>query len=154
MEKELEKVYGQRIRVRACGICFQDNKLLMVNHGGITSGDFWAPPGGGVEFGHTLDETLAREFAEETGLKITPGKYLFGCEFIQHPVHAIELFFEIAAYSGTLTKGTDPEIHIIRDVRFLSAEEILEIHQDQLHGIFRFIKSPAELRVLSGFFRI
>ena len=154
MKKEVEKLYGQKIRVRACGICFEQDKLLLVNHSGITPGNFWAPPGGGIEFGQTAEEALKKEFAEETGLTITCGKFLFGCEFLQHPLHAIEVFFEVATHSGILKKGNDPELQIIQDVRFMSTEEIGNIPRNELHGIFRFIKSPADLRALNGFFRI
>jgi 8-oxo-dGTP diphosphatase len=126
----------------------------MVNHASITPTDFWAPPGGGVEFGQPVNETLRKEFKEETGLNIRPGDFLFGCEFIQKPIHSIELFYAVTIDSGTLKTGSDPEIQIIKDVRFLSPLEIGNIPSGELHGIFRLVDSPAALQDLRGFFRI
>ena len=154
MEKVVDKIYGNRVRVRACGVCWENDRLLMTNHRSITSTNFWAPPGGGIEFGHSVEDTLKREFIEETGLNITPGQFLFGCEFIHQPLHSIELFYEVKSYAGTLRKGSDPEIQIIKDVRFLTLEEISGIPSIELHGVFRLIDSPADLKNLRGFFRI
>lgn len=154
MDDQVARIYGNKVRVRACGVCWQDGRLLMVNHAGITPSDFWAPPGGGVEFGQSVEECLRKEFAEETGLTIQPEHFLFGCEYINRPIHSIELFYAVGATSGTLRTGTDPELQIIRDVRFLSADEICNIPPASLHGIFRLVDSPAGLKDLRGFFRI
>ncbi len=154
MDKEVAKVYGNKVRVRACGICWDGEKLLMVNHAGITSTNFWAPPGGGVEFGQSIEEALKKEFLEETGFAVVPGEFLFGCEYIEQPIHSIELFYAIRATSGTLKKGCDPEIQIIKDVKFLSSAEIESFPKKELHGIFRIVQSPADLQNLRGFFRI
>ncbi|MEX1238257.1 MAG: NUDIX hydrolase, partial [Cyclobacteriaceae bacterium] len=137
MDAELTNLYGNKVRVRVCGLCWQDGNLLMVNHQGLTQGDFWAPPGGGLAFAEPVQQCLQREFAEETGLKIRSGRFLFGCEFIKEPLHAIELYFEVAITGGTLQKGEDPECPIIRDVRFMSPDELLKIPAASLHGIFR-----------------
>jgi 8-oxo-dGTP diphosphatase len=154
MDKEVAKIYGHKVRVRACGVCWENDRLLLVNHAGITPTNFWAPPGGGVEFGQTIEASLKKEFVEETGLHVTPGKFLFGCEYIQNPIHSIELFYSVTINSGKLRTGFDPEIQIIRDVRFFSAAALKDIPDGELHGIFRFITSPAELENLNGFFRI
>lgn len=154
MDKDVAEIYGHKVRVRACGVCLDGEKLLMVNHTGITRGDFWAPPGGGIEFGQSIEETLRREFLEETGFNITPGKFLFGCEFLRQPIHAIELFYVVKIESGKLRTGFDPEIQIITEVRFLTPDEIHNIPPEELHEIFRTISSPAELLRLNGFFRI
>src|SRR6478752_1183379 len=95
MDKEIAEVYGSKVRVRVCGLCWKDNKLLMVKHKVLASGGFWSPPGGGIDFNQSISETLKREFIEETGLVITPGTFRFGCEFIQSSLHAIELFYSI-----------------------------------------------------------
>lgn len=154
MDKELENFYGNRIRVRVCGLCWSEGRLLLVNHGGITDGDFWAPPGGGLEFGSSLSSNLEREFKEETGLHVKTGSFLFGCEFIQKPLHAIELFYDVEVTGGKLTPGTDPEIQIIRDTRFFTPAEILSLPPMYRHGIFRHGTTGQELRNLSGFYTI
>ena len=154
MDQEVAKIYGNRVRVRACGLCWQNEKLLMVNHSGLTNLDFWAPPGGGVEFGKSIHASLTKEFEEETGLMVAPLKFAFACEYIQHPLHSVELFFHVKLKGGNLKTGADPELQIIRDVKFLSFAELLSLPPDSVHGIIKRAQSPAELRDLTGFFPI
>ncbi len=154
MDSAIEEVYGNSVRVRVCGLCWKDDRLLMVNHRGLTPDDFWAPPGGGVEFGDAAEERLRQEFLEETGLRISVSRFLFACEFVEHPLHSIELFFDVAVEGGELTLGSDPELDIIQDVTFMTAEELAKISDSRKHGIFRLIPSAVDLRTLTGFFRV
>jgi 8-oxo-dGTP diphosphatase len=165
MTPEITEMYKNRARARVCGLCWQSEKLLMVNHRGLTSGNFWSPPGGGIEFAETVQEALVREFAEETGVDILPGKFQFVCEYIQQPqpserarIHAVELFFAVDYLKGEALKGSDPESdaehQIITDVRYMSMKEILAIPADERHGVFRLIKSTGDLKSLTGFYRI
>jgi 8-oxo-dGTP diphosphatase len=154
MDREIGDLYGNRVRVRACGLCWQNGKLLVVNHHGLTRGDFWAPPGGGVEFEESVEQCLQREFREETGLQISCGAFLFACEYVQRPLHAIELWFNVAIDGGVLQRGEDPERAMIKDVQFMTASELTSIPQEHLHGIFSLVRSPEALQTLTGFFRI
>lgn len=154
MEKVIKEIYGSRIRVRVCGLCWKDEKLLMIRHKSLKKGGFWAPPGGGIDFNQTINETLQREFMEETGLTVNPGTFLFGCEFIHDPLHAIELFYHIDRSHGSIRKGYDPEIQLIEEVKYLSAEELNAIPKDNLHGIFHNHHTKMEIEKLSGFYRI
>lgn len=154
MDPGLAALYGDKVRVRACGLCWQGADILMVNHQGLTQGGFWAPPGGGLAFGETVRQCLEREFVEETGLKIKQGRFLFACEFLRKPLHAIEIFFEVTIAGGTLRTGDDPELSIIKDVRFLSPDALKKLAPSSLHGIFRLVSSPEELKTLTGFFTI
>lgn len=154
MDDAVAKIYGNKVRVRACGLLWEGTSLLMVNHKGITPTNFWAPPGGGVEFGVSVAETLKKEFKEETGLSIKPGNFLFGCEYINKPIHSIELFYEVEREGGNLKTGTDPEIQIIKAVEFKQFVAIRAMPQDELHGIFRFTPAIDDLKRLKGFYPI
>lgn len=154
MDKKVASVYGNKVRVRACGLLIRGNDLLMVNHKGVTDGDFWAPPGGGVEFGDSIHDTLVKEFVEETGLQIKATNFLFGCEYIQKPIHSIELFYHVEQVGGVLKKGDDPEIQIIDSVKYLSFHEVKRIPAEEVHGIFRLTDSLDELQNIRGFYRI
>lgn len=154
MEQKIADAYGNRLRVRVCGLCWDGDRLLLVNHQGVSGEDFWAPPGGGLEFGESVHDCLRKEFVEETGLSVAPGRFRFACEFIQAPLHAIELFFDVTETGGTLIKGDDPELPIIKEVRFMTPSEIDALPALSRHGILRLVPSPADLRTLDGFFRI
>src|SRR5688500_6620998 len=102
MNSEIAEIYGNKVRIRACGLCCGPSEtVLMVKHR-MGSRELWAPPGGGVEFGEALEEALKREFLEETPLRVSPGRFMFGCEYINSPLHAIELFFEVEQFDGTI----------------------------------------------------
>lgn len=156
MTEEIKAVYGNKVRIRVCGLAFQEDKLLMVNHQSLSKGNLWAPPGGGIDFGETTEQSLEREFLEETGLQIAVRDFLFVCEFINGPLHAIELFFSAEIRGGKVQTGNDPETRkqIIREVRFLSQYEIDIIPTDEKHGIFRIGKTFGALKNLRGFYKI
>lgn len=158
MKSEIIEKFGNQVRVRVCGLCWQDDHLLLINHVGLHKGNFWAPPGGGIDFTQPATEALAQEFLEETGLRIKPVGLQFVCEYVNPPLHAVELFFSVQVTGGSLTRGTDPEMkepnQLIEDVRFLSWAEILQINGSEKHGIFRFCKQAKDLRKLTGFYRI
>ena len=158
MRNSINELYGNRLRVRACGICIMDEKLLLVNHNSLSENDFWAPPGGGISFEEKAETCISREFKEETGLTVEVGPFLFACEFIKPPLHAIELFFEVSAKSQTPVVGIDPEMdsknQIIKEVRFMSGDEIKSMNPDTLHGLFGVASQPTEILRLRGYFKL
>src|SRR5690606_27319331 len=142
--------FGNKLRVRVCGLLVSNDKILMVNHKYPgKEGYFWSPPGGGLHFGEKLHDCLKREFDEETGLKVEVGDFLFLNEFLKPPLHAIELFFAINSFKGEIYTGIDPELakeyQIITDVQLLSMEEIKKIHKEGVHAVFHDIKDIKEL---------
>jgi 8-oxo-dGTP diphosphatase len=127
MKENIINQYGNHLRVRVCGICVQDGKILLINHSGLNeTGEFWAPPGGGLQFGETIEECLKREFLEETNTTVSMGKFLTVREFLKYPLHAIELCYEVSIESGEIEIGIDPEMEeqIIKDIEWLSFEEV------------------------------
>jgi 8-oxo-dGTP diphosphatase len=142
MNQEIITQYGNQLRIRVCGICIEDQKILLINHSGMNeSGEFWSAPGGGLQFGETIEECLKREFLEETNTLISIGKFLIIKEFIKIPLHAIELFYEVKIESGEVKKGYDPEIEqqIIKDIRWLTFEEVLSKNKDDVANSLREI---------------
>lgn len=136
----LARHYTGKLRVRACGICLQDKKILLVRHQQIAGQyNLWSPPGGGVNYGETVKQCLVREFREETGLTIRPGRFLFVSEFLQEPLHALELFFEVHLVAGDLKTGSDPELaadaQLIQQVAFKSLAELRQEAPRELHPI-------------------
>lgn len=155
MINTVHEIYGNRLRLRVCGVCLHDDQVLLVHHR-ITDTDLWMPPGGGVEFGESVTDALKREFLEETGLTIEVEELLFTCEFIQLPLHAVELFFEVKAVGGSLHTGYDPEATdaIIKEVRFIPWHELAGWNPHVLHGIFRKVSHPGQIMDLNGYFKL
>ncbi|MCF0055725.1 NUDIX hydrolase [Dyadobacter sp. CY356] len=155
-KNELIGLYGSRLRIRVCGICVDSEKILMIRHRFVGNENiFWSPPGGGMQFGESAAETLKREFQEETGLIVEAGEMLFVNEFIQPPLHAVELFFKIKFFAGQVIKGIDPEFseenQIIREVRFMSIEEIKLLPVDHVHNLFQNCDTIDEVLSLRGY---
>lgn len=151
------QTFGNKLRVRVCGLCLDQDRLLMINHHGIKEGDFWAPPGGGLQFGESMEECLKREFQEETGLTVEVLNFQFICEFIHPPLHAIEAFFRVGTKQGSLRKGTDPEMkdnQIIKEVKFMSWMEINHLNPDSRHGIFNLVPESLKILDLKGHFKL
>ncbi|HMJ68957.1 MAG TPA: NUDIX domain-containing protein [Cyclobacteriaceae bacterium] len=157
MENPVHQIYGNRVRVRTCGICIMGDSMVMVNHRFLTDGDFWAPPGGGIEFGEDASACLSREFQEETGLRVDVGPFLFACELVKPPLHSIELFFHVVYKGGELTVGKDPESggqQIIKDVRMLTAPEIRKLRPGEVHGILEKYPDIGQITALRGYFKL
>ncbi len=157
MPNPVHEIFGNKLRLRACGLCMKDDKILLVNHHGIKAGNFWAPPGGGVQFGESAEACLKREFLEETGLEVEIRDFLFACEFINSPLHAVELFFLASIKGGELNVGHDPEMgvrQIIQEVKFFTGSEIRQLKPEELHGIFQKGQDLSKIVDLRGYFKL
>lgn len=153
------KHFGDKLRVRVMGVLIEHNSLLLIKHVGVgEKGFLWSPPGGGMEYGFSAEENLKREFIEETGLTIAIEEFLFVCELLQPPFHAIELFYKVKATGGTLAQGKDPELsekdQIIQQVKFMPLDEIKMLPQQTLHKTFHAINDFEEIITRKGYFSI
>jgi len=139
MENVWESPFQKTVRIRVCGVLIEKDEILLVKHVGIgNSGYFWSPPGGGVEFGESVEQTLKREFLEETHLSIQVGVFLAFHEHIDSKFHALELFFEVHRISGIAALGTDPELEgknaMMVELRSFSFSEIQEMPIETFHS--------------------
>lgn len=111
------------IRIAACII--KNNKILMVRH---KKGDkkYWLLPGGRIEYGETIIETLKRELIEETGLKIDVGDLMFISEAIpkDNHRHIVNIFFKAEIIGGEIKLGNE---EILDAVEFIDIDKIDEI---------------------------
>jgi len=122
---EPEKRNMKYPRIRVSVIVIQEGKILLVQHEkqGKT---YWVLPGGGVDFGETLEEAVVRELKEETNLDITVEKLVFVDDFIPEDRHrhVVDLYFTAKVVSGELKLGADS---IMREVRYFPIEELAEL---------------------------
>ena len=160
MEQHITKNFGKRLRVRACGLLIEDNRLLLARHNYIGDlGYLWSPPGGEVLFSETAEEAVKREFLEEAGLAVDVYELAFVHDFFDPPLHAIELFFWVGkAYEDDEIEpkvGTDPELasheQLITAVDFLSLGELKAENQHGLHETLRYLTSWDDFRKRKGY---
>lgn len=156
LESKIKSNYGEKLRVRVCGICITEEGLLMIHHSALgKQGSLWAPPGGGMEYGESAHEALKREFMEETHLDIEVVRFLFVHEYLDPPLHGIELFFEVKILGGNLKKGSDPEmeadVQIITEVEFKPLSEIQQLPKAHLHYVIQKISSFDSLLSRTGY---
>jgi 8-oxo-dGTP diphosphatase len=158
-DEDIIKNFGGKLRVRVNGICIEDEKILLIKHESLSpSGYFWSPPGGGMEYGASASENLEREFFEETGLEVKVGELLFVHEYLNVPLHAIELFFSVVKIKGVLILGLDPEMphnrQIISDIKWMDIKEIKKIDKGNRHQVFELIDDLGQLMTLKGYFQL
>lgn len=83
----------QKIVNTARGIIIDQGELLVFR---LAKADNWySLPGGRIEFGENIEQTIGREMLEETGVKPELGKLLLVHDMAFAERHRIEFFFEI-----------------------------------------------------------
>ena len=104
------------VRIRVAGILIKNDRILLVRHekGGKS---YHLLPGGGVEFGETIEQALIREFKEETGIDITVGKLVLVHDSLPKDLHrqVLNLYFVVTA--GKLAIKVTPD-GILKDADF------------------------------------
>ena len=142
---QIKEVYGNKIRIRVCGLLTDNDRILLVKQKLNTDSTyFWSPPGGGIEFGESIKECLKREFLEETGLEVSIENFYTLYEYISPPLHSIELYYRVKIIAGELKKGFDPEMsdntQTIQDCSFINYNSIVNSQENSFHPIlFQYI---------------
>ncbi len=70
------------------GVCLKDGKVLLARHTYGSGNGKLIIPGGYVKFGEVPEETLVREYLEETGVRVKAGR-LLGVRFSAKDWYAV-----------------------------------------------------------------
>ena len=100
-------------------IVIRNGCLLMVQRGQEPGKGLWSLPGGRVEFGEHLDEALAREVKEETGIDVTPQALVGILEVVGDPHYVILDFAAQVENDATPRAQGD-----VDDVRWVSLNDV------------------------------
>ena len=115
----------KNIRIRVAVVLLKENKILLIQH--IKHGKkYWLLPGGGLEYGETIEQCAKRELREEANLEIVPGELILISESIPPDMHrhVVNLYYRGEIKSGVLKKGNDP---VINDLRFIPITELVNL---------------------------
>src|SRR3989337_120379 len=84
-------------------IMIKEGKVLLIKRGIEPFKGYWATPGGYVDWGETVEETVKREVKEETDLNVTSLK-LVGVYSSpeRHPKQVINLVYLITKFDGVI----------------------------------------------------
>lgn len=82
--------------------------LLLQRPKDAHGGEGWCLPGGKVDYGQTVEETVPKELAEETALECTSARFLFYQNSLPYKpggMHCINLYFECQAQGAITLNG-------------------------------------------------
>ncbi len=128
MKEKIKKMhkYSDQIEVRVRGIIFKDDKILVLQEKGK---DYYHFPGGHVEFGEELSETLIRELKEELDLKIKNYKLIGAVDNIYNALnskhHEINFVFHVETENLPNDSNESQIKLIIIDLKKLSSTNVL-----------------------------
>lgn len=103
-------------RIRVDAVLLIDGRLVLVRQSRGCGKAYYLLPGGGVEYGETLQDALVREVREETGLVCSPGPLLFVNDSIapHGGRHAVNMTFLATVMPGQQPQTPpDPAIHAV-----------------------------------------
>jgi ADP-ribose pyrophosphatase YjhB (NUDIX family) len=98
----------QHTSVRAYGILVRDDHVLLVRSSSpLIKPPLWWLPGGGIDFAESPEETLLREFREETGLSIKDPVLLdVASDVRRRPngdrIHTVRVLYTVSLDGGSL----------------------------------------------------
>lgn len=96
-------------RLTSAVLVEQEGKYLLCRRNKSSGFGMWVIPGGGVDFGETIQEAAVREIREETGLEVQLLNFIGAKEVIYtpHEYHSIIFYHHGKVINGNLCPNDD-----------------------------------------------
>ena len=111
-------------RIAAGGILFENKKVLLVRYRDAEIGSFLVCPGGGSTELEGIQDTVKREFFEETGINVQPINILMVEDLISKKYRIQKTWFLCKKINGTVVNTKEAELEGIIDVSWYSKLDI------------------------------
>ncbi len=138
------------IELRAAGLWVRDGAALLVEH--EKRGErYWVLPGGHVEEGETLAQTVAREFLEEVGIAVRVGPLLWVNDILRPYRTGVDIYFAVEPEDA----GAEPRqiaTGSVRGARFFRADElqVIDFRPPIAEGVSSYVRTGVVSRVYLG----
>ena len=117
--------YPERPRVAVGGVVVHDSRVLLVCRNKPPSKGEWAIPGGSVELGETLEQAVAREVLEETGVAIRAGEVCHWFQDIRRDDSGrIRFHYVIIDFLGEYLEGWPKASSDVSDAGWFAGHEL------------------------------
>lgn len=125
---------NERFHVGVYGVLIKDKKILLIKKSRGAYKGMYDLPGGGIEFGEKIEETLKREFIEETGITLSSCSFLGNNEYFcnytnesgePRKLHHIGLYYNVAASFKSIKNVPDGQDSL--GAEFIDIKEINKI---------------------------
>jgi ADP-ribose pyrophosphatase YjhB (NUDIX family) len=128
-------------------VVVHDGSLLMVRRGHGPAAGEWSVPGGRVEWGETIAESVVREVHEETGLECVCGEMLGWVEIVPD-TDAGEHHFVILDFVATVLEHGEPRAgDDAAEVRWVPVDEVVELNL--VDGLAEFLHEHGIVRAIT-----
>jgi len=133
----LNRIYPDRPLVGVGAIIIHDGKILLEKRGNDPGRGKWSIPGGKVELGESVEQTVIREVKEETGLEVEKPEHV---DIVDNVVlddkGRIEYHFVIIDYlvklrGGILKAGSDA-----LDLKWVSLKDVEALDLTKTFRVF------------------
>ena len=122
------------------GVILNDDSIILIKRKNNPFKDKWALPGGFVEYGETVEDSVIREILEETSLNTTI-KDIVG--IYSHPSrdprgHVVSIVYLLDIISGNLKGGDDAT-----EARFFNLDDLPELsfdHDKIINDVIKKVK--------------
>ena len=114
MTKIIQREFPETPLVGVGAVVVEENRVLLVRRGQEPLKGKWSLPGGMLELGETLEDGVAREVSEETGLSVEPVELIELLDKVHRENGRVRYHYVIADYlcrvvGGSLRAASDAD---------------------------------------------